>query len=335
MDKAQQDKLAGRVSDDVAKQAPLPSDQPSNNKGDKPGNSDVGATDGTAVHDAAKKVMDDVLKRKAKEIAIIAKQYNADGELAGTNEKKPQPLPWSESTQVSLSAIQSSKSFANELARLKAEHDPGWRRRVESGRLNIERYSSGDEIDECFDEWDMGREDAVDIEAVLLLDISGSMHGNLQSAYESMWSIKRALDKSGASTTVIAFSHESFVIYSSDERAGSAMKFSRYSGGTAPLKSLRFAQNVLAQSNRAIKLCIPITDGAWSESQECDNVIRQLRNGGVLTALAFIENQGWNSTSDGIDSHGCEVTVNITNTADLFTLGRSMVKVGIARNLAN
>jgi len=337
MDKTQQDKLANRVSQDVANQPGLPKHGP----GDKPGidNADQtnqggtgAASSGDSVGSAAKRALDDVLKRKAKEIATISKQYNADGELSGTNAAKPNELPWKEKQPVSPEAMQASKSFANELARLKSDYDPGWNRNVESGRLSVERYAKGTDFDECFDEWDMGREDAVDIEAVILLDISASMGDALRGAYESMWAIKRAMDKAGASTTVIGFSHEAYMIYKSDERAGSTMTFSTWSGGTAPLQSLRFAQSVLADSKRAIKLCIPITDGSWAQSKDCDDVIRQLRQGGVLTALAYIETSDhYRSTT--LDTHGCEVAVNVTNTADLFTLGRAMVRAGVARNL--
>lgn len=332
MSKQQQDKLADKVAKDVAKQAPAPADGKQSGDTNDNNGGDGFSESGGGLSDVARKVLDDVLKRKAKEIATIAKQYNADTELESTSEKAPSTLN-SRLEPVSPTALLNSKSFANELLRLKADYDPGWVRNVDQGRLSVERYSRGADIDECFDEWDIGREDAVDIEAVLLLDISPSMSDNIHSAYESMWAIKRALDKAGASTTVIAFSHLSNILYSSTERAGTQMKFGGMGGGTDPLASLRYAQNILAGSNRAIKLCIPITDGAWSHSSECDDVIRQLRRGGVLTALAFIENPGWNGATTTIDTHGCEVGVNITDSSHLLTLGREMVKVGIARNL--
>jgi hypothetical protein len=114
------------------------------------------------------------------------------------------------------------------------------------------------------------------------------------------------------------------------------MKHAGLGGGTAPLDSLKYAKYLLANSTRAVKIAISITDGAWSHTDECDKVLRELRRGGVITALAFVESGGfWGTGGSVIDSHGCEIATNITDTSDLFTLGRHMVKVGVARNLAN
>jgi hypothetical protein len=97
---------------------------------------------------------------------------------------------------------------------------------------------------------------------------------------------------------------------------------------------------VLANSSRAIKLCIVITDGWWGNQAECDKVIRQLRMGGVLTSLGYIEidNSSYGitkATNTTIDTHGCEIAANITDISQLFVLGRALVKAGISRNLAN
>lgn len=339
MKKADQDKLANKVQDDVDKDdAPEPGD----GQGDIPDQGDTGEGAGgagvgvgTTITQMAEDIVQDVLDRKAKDIANTIKQYGSDIDLTSIKANAPQQLDTSPNT-VPVPAVQASKSFASELERLRSDYDPGWNRRVESGKLNIQRYVTGSDIDECFDEWDMGREDAVDIEAVILLDISGSMQGNAQGAFQSMWAIKRALDKANASTTVLAFDHESHLIYSSAERATAQMKYAWCRGGTDPYESLKYTKNILAQSNRAIKICIVITDGTWGyTSQRSDDLLREFRRAGVLTALAYIEDSYYRDMNRNveIDSHGCEVAVNIVEMSDLFTLGRSMVKLGIARNL--
>jgi hypothetical protein len=90
---------------------------------------------------------------------------------------------------------------------------------------------------------------------------------------------------------------------------------------------------VLANSTRAIKVFIAITDGWWSDSTECDELIRELRSGGVITALGFIGSYSADNILR-IDSHGCEVAANVTKMPELFQLSKRMVNAGIQRNLA-
>jgi Mg-chelatase subunit ChlD len=278
-----------------------------------------------------------VMSKKNREIVQAIKQFSGDAELTG-DEMKPLPRnEWVVSKTPPLSAIQSAKSFANELEQLKALHDPAWLRQQSQGRLNVQRYALGCDVDEAFDQWESGREDAVDIEAVILLDISGSMSWTLESAYGSMWAIKRALDKVNASTTVLTFGNKSSLLYSADERATTKLKYAGSEGSTEPLKALRYARSVLANSKRAIKIVISITDGYWWGGDECDETLKYLRKAGVLTALAYVSNPDHYRPGETttIDTHGCAVAVNVTNGKDLFTLARQMVKVGVAHNLAS
>jgi hypothetical protein len=94
---------------------------------------------------------------------------------------------------------------------------------------------------------------------------------------------------------------------------------------------------VLANSKRAIKIVISITDGYWWGGDECDETLKYLRKAGVLTALAYVSNPDHYRAGETttIDTHGCAVAVNVTNGKDLFTLARQMVKVGVAHNLAS
>jgi hypothetical protein len=288
----------------------------------------------------AKDIVDQVLASKAQEIRNAVKQYSGETELSAREIKEPK-----RDTEIvyvgnkpSFEATQAVKSFARELYELKAQYDPGWNRRTEQGKLNVQRYSVGTDLEECFDEWDMGREDAVDIEAVLLLDNSWSMHASIHGAYESMWAIKRALDKINASTTVVTFSNVTRTLYSAKERAGKIVPPKSLGDSTDPYKSLVYARSVLANSKRAIKVLIPITDGVWSEAKECNDLIRQMRKAGVITALGMIgapvEKHENGSVTTNLDTHGCEVAVSIDDMAKLFVLAKNMVKVGIERNLS-
>ena len=341
MSKAEQEKLAQRVSGDVANdgdpaeglgQGNLPGlgdSDPSSNPGG-------GAGSGSSVlTDVAQAILDDVIKRKAKEIANTIRQYNGDIDLTSKKVAPPRRMTWPYDATPSPSAVSAAKSFGNELMRLKADFDPGWNRRTDVGRLNVQQYMSGAELDECFDEWDNGRADAVDVECVILMDASGSMGDLIKPTFESMWAIKRAMDKINASTTVVKFESDVELVYSANERATHVVRSGHAGGGTEVIGALAYAKSVLAESNRAIKICIAITDGYWYDYQKADEVLQQLRRAGVLTALAYIDTGYYKSDTLTIDSHGCEVAVNITDPRDLFSLGRSLVKAGIQRNLLN
>jgi hypothetical protein len=280
----------------------------------------------------AEDIISKVMVSKASDIAHTLKQYGADIDLTAINAKAPQPLEGVDLMTPESAASQASRSFANELERMRRDYDPGWNRRTEAGKLNVQRYVTGCEVDEAFDEWDMGREDAVDIECVIAIDTSGSMSWTMSAAFQYMWVIKRALDKVGASTTVVGFDHSTKLIYSADEPATTHYKSAGMGGSTDPLRAIEYAKSVLGNSKRAIKVFIPITDGMWDNARECDNAIRIMRQGGVVTALALIDN----STQQGqqVDSHGCEVAVAVNDASHLYLLARNMVRVGINRNLA-
>lgn len=355
--------LADKVKDKVAKAEPLPPADntkpyepptPSNEQGGEPGDGEGdGKGEGEQGDDGdepangvgkggggLQAVLDDTLKdllnRKQKDIRNAIAQFNGEVELDGRTVKAPPKHPYNlQHKTVDPKTVRASKSFTRELELLRADYDPGWELKTDQGRINVQRYMTGGDVEEAFDQWDMGREDAVDIECVIILDNSGSMHSVMSNAYQSMWAIKRALDKIGASTTVVTFAStgEEYTLYAPHERAEATYRDIGTGGGTEPVKALRYARSVLAQSNRAIKILIPITDGEWYRSEDSDDIIRNLRKGGVLTALGMI---GAGSLAHGdviINTHGCEVAVPIDDMTQLFVLAKDMVRSGIKRNL--
>lgn len=290
-------------------------------------------------------VYSEKLDELSEQIDDAMKQYNGTITLKGSQSKPIEKASWY-LHNVPPEVVSSSRSFSSELEMLKGEYDPGWNVRQQYGRLNIQRYVAGCDVEEAFDQWDLGREDAVDIEAVVLLDTSPSMQWTLESAFDSMWAIKRALDKIHASTTVITYDNKTKLLYSSEERADYRKRLSGVGGGTEPLDAILYAKNILGNSDRAIKVLITITDGVWSSSAECDQEIKMMRRAGVLTALAYVddtefynemyEKYGMNKTGvTSINTHGCEVTHKVNNASELFGLARSIVKAGVRRNLAN
>lgn len=309
------------------------SDQPapaSDSHTDSPSNS-AGTSGEASLTDLLENITDSIVERLADQLADDIKKFNGDVALEGERVGAP-ALAQHRTASVSDMAMRASKSFGIELERLRSDFDPAWERRTSSGRINAQRYMTGADLDEVFDRWDEGRDDAVDIEAVILLDTSGSMQSEATTAYESMWALKRALDKVGAGCTVVTFSYGAKLLYSNTETASNTMKFAGVGGGTSPLEALKYSTKVLADSSRKVKLLFTITDGEWSDTKDCDKLVKRLRDGGVLTALAYISS--WDGESAKDKHHNAEVFSHVRSSADLFSLGRQLVKVATQRNLA-
>jgi hypothetical protein len=60
-----------------------------------------------------------------------------------------------------------------------------------------------------------------------------------------------------------------------------------------------------------------------------------LRDGGVLTSLAWLDTYRESVNLNDVDTHGVEIVSHIRNAGDLFHLGRSIVDVGIQRQLTH
>ena len=177
---------------------------------------------------------------------------------------------------------------------LQEEAEPGWHRREDFGRLNVVRWTIEREVTEAFDRWDEGIADAVDIEAVILLDASGSMGPIINEASNAMWVLKRAFDAVEISTTVIAYDGSSETLYASQDRANLSVRQPAKGGGTNPLDALSQAARIFDGSRRAHKLLITLTDGQWSGGYDrlglsSEDYIQRMGESGVVTALGFID----------------------------------------------
>jgi Mg-chelatase subunit ChlD len=336
------------------------SDAPGNSAGDADGDEGAeGDTDGDgggslagtkAGAEAAEKALQDALdgayEAVKDEVSRDLRAFNGDAELAegGTSHLAPY-IGYTERAAEAMT-VRASQAFGTELELLKAESDPGWERMTRSGRINAARYLRGADLDEAFDRWESDKEDSLDIEAVILLDHSGSMESDMAGANDSMWAIKRALDRINASTTVILFNEDAHILYSADETATSRVRAAKSSGGTVPGTALRHARHILANSGRTTKILLSITDGEWSatkgwwgssnavesarEATQPDNndeVVSELREHGVLTAICHI-GRAWGEP----DAHNHEVVIQLTDTTKLFAVARGLVRAVAARN---
>ena len=198
------------------------------------------------------------------------------------------------------------------LTHLQMQADPGWLDREDYGRVNPLRWSREQDIETAFDAWDEGVNDAIDMEVFIALDESGSMGSRYTEAANAMWVVKRALDKVGASCTVVTFSDKSTVLYHREEKATHQIRYSYHGGGTVPVMAMGQAARVFARTQKTQRILIVFTDGEWSDRTDDDGVspeewIKRMNRGGVLTALGFIRDRSWFGYTDKKDHHGCQL----------------------------
>lgn len=307
-------------------------DDETDNSGD--GSSDSGdkQSDAKDDTDVLTDILNDILAENEREIEDIVRQIKGLPSLTAGSAKEPTKRQIKH-TMPDADTVTATRSFGRELERIRTAHDPAWDKQKSAGRLNALRAGRGDDITTVYDSWDMGRQDATDIECVIILDNSGSMGGpKADAAYRAMYAIKRALDRIDASTTVLVFSDDAQTLYSRDEKADLYIRDGGVAGGTNATQAVDYATKLLAETTRSVRLFIAITDGAWYKPEEADEAIARMRRSGVLTALAYIP--AW-SASEEYSTHNCETAVTIKNVADIIGIARGVVRNGISRRLLN
>lgn len=231
--------------------------------------------------------------------------------------------------EVHLSTV---RRLAHEFRQLQADSDPGYKPYRSSGRISIQRVITGGvDFETMFDEWDEGQQDATDIEAVITVDISGSMMGSEVETSLALWAVKRALEDVDASVSVFAFNGSPFKLYGRDEVADrtSARIFSAR-GNTDPAGTILEAMRIFNASRRTHKLFIAITDGGWSYGSvmgmDNDTAIQRMNDNGITTATAYI---GGLSEADLVKNgygHNCQIVVPIDKPEHLVGWAREVVK---------
>lgn len=224
-------------------------------------------------------------------------------------------------------------AFTQELERLRIDSDPDWKRELPTGKLNVRRAMQADvnDINKLFDRWATGNDD-YDIEAVILLDRSGSMYHEINTACKASWIIKRSLEKINASVSVLTFNDTSRVLYSADEKAQATYASVLSSGSTDPEYALYETERIMQGSKRKTKLLFMLTDGQFYGGKS-DDTIKRLKDLGVHTNLVFLGGEGWVkwATENGEQvSHGVHNFRVITKPLDLVKVAKDVVRHHLA-----
>jgi len=237
------------------------------------------------------------------------------------------------SVPVPASILLSARRFGRELERLRQDCEPTWQREMPAGRLNVQRVIRGCEIDEAFDRWEEGS-DGTDIEAVLLIDRSGSMsydHNDMRAS-EAAWVIKRSLEQIDCPVTIYAFDDKTELVSSKNTKTSkTTFQFIFGNGGTNPKNSLIATERLLNSSRRKSKVMFIVTDGEFSNNT--DTIIERMNANGILTVLvmisspaqlAYIDENRSESAKEAM-KHKCSIFGTVTNAADLIPFAKQVV----------
>jgi len=232
------------------------------------------------------------------------------------------------------------KKFSHELQKLRDDSEPHWFRGVSSGKLNVRRFIRNRNAEEAFDRWTEG-DDSTDIEAVILIDRSGSMNSDNNDRQASLmcWTIKRALEHIDCPVTVYAFDDKTEIAYTRAQKAErTKYKFIYGNGGTDPYESLLMAEKVLLSSQRKNKMLFMITDGVFN-SDKNDDVIKRISKRGILTTMVLImRDRDYASIEERNQQainkygspeyelqHGAELFKRVNSSKDLLALAKEVV----------
>jgi hypothetical protein len=246
---------------------------------------------------AEEQEIQDQLEKRVKDIKKdkrIAREINDTRKaiLGNTDTRAKLSKVTPNETKPSEQAKAYARKFGRELERIVRNNDPAWERFLPSGKLNISRTMNPDvnAIGEAFDVWDTGN-DNTDIEATILLDSSGSMYGLMEIVCEQAWIIKRGIESINGSVSVYSFNSESKIVYENNEKAKpNAYRSISNKGWTNPYRALIEAERTLKASSKPNKLFFAITDGQWEKNDECNAVIKRMKEAGVLTCVVFLSN---------------------------------------------
>lgn len=201
------------------------------------------------------------------------------------------------------------------LLELQAESDPGWERYVDSGRLKpIRLMQKQIDPERLFDRFSPGRGDATDVEVVVLLDVSSSMHTKTVQLGESAWAIRRAVDDVEGLSTVFTYHQQHQVMAKAQERPDMRMFTPTATGGTEPSSALRQAHRLLAESDKRIRIMVILTDGDWETPTKSEVYIAAMREEGIVTVLAFLDTTAMYrqpGVPAPVNAHGCDIYEDI------------------------
>lgn len=272
-----------------------PSDRGSESDSEDPNSGGSGT--GASGSDDTPKSLDDAIKDAIKELSDSNEIRETVEKLINQiNSYKPETItlpkhPYSSRLVLADKMLGIKNALVSEFSQLKDDCEPGWVQKVDSGRLNLQRYISSKDPDEAFDVWKDNKSEATDIEVVVLVDVSASMNPVIDTTMQGMWAIKNALGTIDIPCTVITYSSFSYILYGPREKAHSTHFRSVPSGGgTCPDQAISQAMTIFYDSTCTNRILISITDGDWFSynTYAPSELVSRMNDAGVYTAMLYM-----------------------------------------------
>lgn len=213
---------------------------------------------------------------------------------------------------------------------LRDEAEPGWTKRVNSGRFNTRRWATDPHWspDDVFDRYEPGQLDSCSFEVVLILDVSGSMNSALRAVGEATWAIRRAVDALEGKCTTLTFSDGWAVLPGNEQRPDDRVFIPAPVGGTNPVGVMREAARLIAESDAAQKLVVMLTDGDFYREDEVTASVGMIHESDGLFVLA-----GMRGTTVTPGKCNSDHAVNIARPDQLATMFRDVAVQMMRRQL--
>lgn len=265
---------------------PGDSDDESDGVGETPGEMDESAFTDEELKDYLDEIIDAVNEDEAveQEVSRIQEAINDRGSIDVVDFGKAA----FDIRPVSASMTMEATRISEELRRLYAEVEPGWKYGSDVGKLNVGRAMLTDDPDEIFDEWDEGREQDVGLEVVISVDISGSMNGReIESASIALWAIKRGLDDTESHVTVLGFGEGTVGLMERNEKVdwGNYKRWDAPGYSTVPAGNFHLARRVLQASEMPNKLFVILTDGGWASYDDDGTYLDDVQMGNLIDEI--------------------------------------------------
>lgn len=239
-----------------------------------------------AVYDALDELFQD--EEFAKELNDTARAVQAimNGEGVAVGVDTPSTM-----TSVRPEVVGAARNMTKVLTRLRTELEETRSTRQMAGGIDVRRFLTRKpwEMD-FYQNWDPGLDEETNLEAVIMVDLSGSMASTMREVSESLWAVKRSMQALDSRVTVLGFSEQSFVLYQPTEKVDpTRMRLFGARSSTIPDGALQEAHRLLVTSNRSQKLLVSITDGDWQGNRrKQDDTVKALNGIGVVTVCIGI-----------------------------------------------
>ena len=285
------------------------------------------------VKDVAQEAMKEVKQRQDVKEAV-AETIAAQNGVAGVLQSGLPELAVYSTIPITQETASAAYRFGDELRVIVDAAAPGWQQRQSSGRLNMRRMMDREpDLDTAFDRWSPGETDVFSIEAVALVDLSGSMAngGKRERASIGTWVVRRGIELAGgtAMTTVLGYGspddQHTLAQRGDSASATDVPLYPANSGSTLPGKCLTEARKIFAGSTLKHKVLFLLTDGGFTSgdvSPGPDESIMMMNESGIVTVLFYINEK---TTGVRYATHNCMVHRAIVDEFDFVAGVRDVV----------